>query len=147
MTGSTPGPGRLIDPADFEDLRARLDRLERNGAGSGSPPPQPGSSPGGGDRYRPYTILDKTLVVADQWEYDVAPTMPGGTSFTGRERIEGITYKARNAWEELPKAGYESSGVSGLKPIPVGAAIDAYWSIRDGKPILLFSERNEPGCD
>jgi hypothetical protein len=101
-----------------------------------------------GYRYAPYIILSSEEIGTNQWEYTVAPTTGGGSNYTGRQIIPGVTHKARNAWEEGTRALYSNPDISGILPIPDNSPIDAYWTDRaGGEMILLFKERNEGTCE
>lgn len=136
----------VVEQATLDRISMRLEALERaSSSRSGDAlPSDPMPLP---PQYIPCIVVSSSSAGTNQWLYDLAPVVGGGTENpSGTQRIGTTTYKGRNRWEDLDRAGYANTNVSALKPIPDDAPVDAYWSSKDGMMILLFAERNEPEC-
>jgi hypothetical protein len=147
-TGSAPEPGQLVDPAEMRSILARLDRLDGREPAGVTAAPAARPLPAEASPTAPYVVVSSTSIGTNRWEYTVSPVVGNGATSThdGQVTLTAVTYKARNRYERMTKAGYASSGVASLRPIPNGAPIEARWSSINGTPILLFTDRNEPNC-
>lgn len=95
-----------------------------------------------------------TVLVADQrWRYTLhlcAPTQHIDFNFSSLFPISGLdTVDGYCTWESEVSAGYQSTFLSGVYPLPLGMPMRGIWTWRfgDTKPcILLPYLRNEPKC-
>lgn len=94
-----------------------------------------------------FVITGATELSTGKWEYDVQIQIGGDTSSHDGFRDAGCNAaKARNTWERATNAGYENASVTSIKRIPNGVPLKGEWSVRDGEPLIVFCERNEPSC-
>lgn len=94
----------------------------------------------------PGFVVSSSADGTDQWVYEIALAEGGASTYSGLAKMSGPTFPGRNRAEEATKAGYVSTAVTGLRPIPNGFPVDCVWADRNGSRILLFTERNEPVC-
>lgn len=86
-----------------------------------------------------------------RWVYSANLIIPSGeedflTTLDGMRVVSGTDFDAYNTMERLTNAGYKHPGVEGVIGVPTGSRLPGWWSLKDGKPIIMFAFQNEPIC-